>query len=195
LRFHPHAMLRSINRGVGGDHYRELEAALNRLKGTMIETNVRLPATTAAGRRHKAGFGLIDEWAHETGGAAKRSPGMTITVSRWTWEGVVRHRDVLAIPPAYFSITGGLGRWLYRLVRRGAGKQPHGWRWTYRYLHQRSGSPQSFGAFARALRRVITANNLPGYWVEEVEGQRGDALLWAVRDLAKAAGSHSDTAD
>lgn len=186
LRFHPHDMLRSVGRGVGGADYRELEAALNRLKGTMIETNVRLPATIAAPRRRcKAGFGWIDDWAHETDDATKRSLGMSITVSQWMWEGVARHRAVLAIPPAYFSITSGIGRWLYRLVRRHAGKQPAGWRWTFRHLHERSGSLQRFGEFSRDLRRSITANELPEYRLEEVDGQRGDAVLCAVRDPAK----------
>jgi plasmid replication initiation protein len=182
LRFRPHDMLRSIGRDVGGDHYRELEAALNRLRGTMIETNVRLPQTSM---RRKAGFGWIDDWSHEIDDTTGRSRGMAITASAWIWEGVAKHRDVLAIPPAYFDITSGLGRWLYRLARRHAGKQATGWRWTFRHLHERSGSTQAFGEFSRDLRRLIAADKLPEYRLEEVDGQRGDAVLWAVRDPAR----------
>ena len=34
---------------------------------------------------------------------------------------------VLTIDPAYFALTGGLERWLYRLVRKHGGKQKNGW--------------------------------------------------------------------
>ena len=33
---------------------------------------------------------------------------------------------VLTIDPGYFSLTGGLERWLYRIVRKHAGHQPGG---------------------------------------------------------------------
>ena len=45
IEFQPYDMLRAVGRGVGGQNYKELEAALERLTGTVVETSVR------AGRR------------------------------------------------------------------------------------------------------------------------------------------------
>jgi hypothetical protein len=39
---------------------------------------------------------------------------------------------VLTIDPAYFRLTGGIERWLYRLVRKHGGKQPGGWQFDFR---------------------------------------------------------------
>jgi plasmid replication initiation protein len=92
----------------------------------------------------------------------------------------------VTVPPEYFALTSGLERWLYRLARRHAGKQPAGWRFTMRQLHERSGSSQSLTDFARDLRKVIGRNRLPEYHVEIGKGQRGDELVVMVRDPARA---------
>ena len=182
IRFHPHDLLRSIRRSAGGANYAELEATLNRLKGTMIETSAR----SASSRRNGA-FGWIEQWQHDVDTATGRSRSMEIVVSHWLYEGVVRHRDILAVAPAYFDIQSGLARWLYRLARRHAGKQPEGWRFTIRHLWERSGSTQTFGGFARDLRGVIAANRLPEYRAELLTGQRGDEVVWLVRDPMRVA--------
>lgn len=180
ISFHPYDLLRSIGREVGGDHYRRLEAALERLRATTVETSVR-----ADDRRKKAMFGWIEAWTHEIEDATGQSKGMTLTMPRWIYHAVTEERAVLAVPPEYFALTSGLERWLYRLARRHAGKQPAGWRFTMRQLHERSGSSQSLADFARDLRKVIGRNRLPEYHVEISKGQRGDELVVMVRDPAR----------
>jgi plasmid replication initiation protein len=49
------------------------------------------------------------------------SCGMTIVLSQWFKQGVLQRGGVLSIDPAYFSITGGRERWLYRVARKHAG--------------------------------------------------------------------------
>ncbi len=73
----------------------------------------------------------------------------------WLFEAVTKDRDVLAISPKYFDMTSGLDRLLYRLARRHVGKQA-GWIFTFRDLHGRSGSSQSYGDFTLDLRKAIT---------------------------------------
>ena len=51
----------------------------------------------------------------------KRSLGMTLTLADWLYEGILMDGGLLAIDPAYFSITGGRERWLYRVARKHAG--------------------------------------------------------------------------
>ena len=110
---------------------------------------------------------------------------MSITVPDWIYRGVVDERAVLAIPPEYFDITSGIGRWLYRLARRHAGKQEGGWRFLVRSLHERSGSTQKYGDFARDLRRIVDRDNLPEYHLEIITGQKGDPTLVMIRDRTR----------
>jgi hypothetical protein len=50
------------------------------------------------------------------------------------------------------------------------------WIFTFRDLHGRSGSSQSYGDFARDLRKAITRNALPEYSLREIEGANGPSL-------------------
>ena len=88
---------------------------------------------------------------------------------------------VLAVHPDYFRITGGLSRWLYRLMRKHAGNQAAGWAFTFRQLHAKSGSTQRFSDFARDICRIAADNKLPEYSIEMYAGEHGDDCLSAVR--------------
>ncbi|MFV0513870.1 MAG: replication initiator protein A, partial [Jhaorihella sp.] len=67
------------------------------------------------------------------------------------------------IDRAYFDLTGGLDRWLYRLVRKHGGRQRDGWRFDFHHLHQKSGALSPFKRFAFELRDIIRRQPLPGY--------------------------------
>ena len=60
-------------------------------------------------------------------------------------------------------LTGGIERWLYRLVRKHGGKQEYGWQFDFRYLHQKSGSTAKPYDFACDLRALVARQSLPGY--------------------------------
>ena len=182
LRFQAYDLLKAIGRDVGGDHYKRLEAALERLRSTTVETSIR-----ADKRLNKAMFGWIEAWTHETDQRTGKSLGMTITVPQWLYLAVVQERAVLAVHPDYFNLTSGLARWLYRLARRHAGKQEAGWRFTLRHLHERSGSTQSYGDFARDVRKQVALNALPEYSLTLLKGRRGHMVMHMWRDSAKPA--------
>jgi plasmid replication initiation protein len=57
---------------------------------------------------------------------------MTITLPDWLYDGVVQKGGVLTIHEDYFLLTGGIGRWLYRVARKHAGTQELGWQFTMR---------------------------------------------------------------
>jgi plasmid replication initiation protein len=179
IRFQPYDMLRSIGREVGGKDYAELEAALNRLAGTLVETNIR-----AAGLARRSGFHLLEGWKHDVDEATGRSRGMTLTVPRWIFDGVVKERDVLAVPREYFDITSGIARWLYRVARRHAGKQATGWRFTMKELHARSGSTRPMKKFAHDMRAVVE-KGIPEYQLEILKGQTGAEVVAMIRDPTK----------
>jgi len=178
----PYEMLRAMGRGTSGADYTRLRAALTRLRATTVRTSIQ-----AKGRSKTATFGWIERWSEELDGKG-RSRGITLDIPTWLWDALVDRR-VLAVDPAYFQITSGTARWLYRLVRKSAGNQATGWTFTLKQLHERSGSQQRFSDFARDIRKIVAADKLPEYHVELFKGQRGDQCLYAVRRTLLA-GSH-----
>ena len=81
----------------------------------------------------------------------------------WFYQAVLDDALVLTIDRAYFDLTGGLDRWLYRIVRKHGGRQRDGWRFDFRHLHQKSGSLSPFRRFVFELRDIIRRQPLPGY--------------------------------
>ena len=67
-----------------------------------------------------------NEW-EELIDARGRCQGMEFVLPEWFYQGVLDRRLVLTIDPTYFGLTGGIERWLYRVARKHAGRQPDGW--------------------------------------------------------------------
>lgn len=153
----PYEILTFIGRGVGARDYHRLKAALDRLQSTTIATTIRQPNTR---RMHR--FSWINEWK-ETADGAGRPRGLELILPDWFYAGVIDQALVLTIDPAYFGLTGGLERWLYRLVRKHGGRQAGGWAFDFRHLHAKSGSLSRFSDFALDVRRIASRQALPGY--------------------------------
>ena len=153
----PYEILRFIGRGTSLRDYLRLKAALDRLQSTTISTTIRQPAE---GRRHR--FSWINEWKERTDRNG-RPDGIEMIVPDWFYQAVLDDALVLTIDRAYFDLTGGLERWLYRIVRKHGGRQRRGWRFDFRHLHQKSGSLSPFKRFAFELRDIIRRQPLPGY--------------------------------
>ena len=77
--------------------------------------------------------------------------------------GVLDAALVLTIDPAYFRLTGGIERWLYRLVRKHGGREEFGWSFDFAHLHAKSGSLSPLKHFAYDLRALVARPSLPGY--------------------------------
>jgi plasmid replication initiation protein len=153
----PYAILSFIGRGTGARDYRRLKAALDRLQSTSVATSIREPT----GRRlHR--FSWVNEWK-ERAGPNGHPRGIELILPDWFYAGVVEQALVLTIDRAYFRLTGGIERWLYRLVRKHGGRQPSGWRFAFRHLHLKSGSQARYADFASDLRALVVRQPLPGY--------------------------------
>ena len=153
----PYEILTFIGRGVSVRDYNRLKAALDRLQSTTVATSIRQPA---ARRMHR--FSWINEWKELSGGSG-RPLGLELILPDWFFAGVLDHALVLTIDRAYFDLTGGLERWLYRLVRKHGGRQAGGWVFDFRHLHAKSGSLSRFSDFAVDVRRIVQRQSLPGY--------------------------------
>nr|WP_218831234.1 replication initiator protein A [Acetobacter fabarum] len=157
LRFTPYQLLTGIGRQTGARDYGLLRAALARLQSTVVATTIRNGQNW---RRQQ--FSWITEWeicASRNGRAA----GVEIVIPEWLYRGVIDRSLVLAIDPAYFRLTGGIERWLYRVARKHAGRQRTGWAFEIGHLHQKSGSLMRPSDFAIQIRRAAACQPLPGY--------------------------------
>jgi plasmid replication initiation protein len=153
----PHEILTFIGRGTSVLNYDRLKAALDRLQSTTVATSIRQPLQR---RRHR--FSWINEWRErlEPNG---RPLGIELILPDWFYTGVIDQALVLTIDRAYFDLTGGLERWLYRIVRKHGGRQEGGWSFDVSHLHLKSGVLSPLKQFAFDLRRIVGRQPLPGY--------------------------------
>lgn len=168
LYFHPHDLLKSIQRDVGGREYKLLRASLERLHSTSISTSIRGEKKT-----RRAMFHWLDHWSEERDQVSGETKGMNLTLSDWMYEGIIMEGGVLAIHPDYFRLTSGLERCLYRIARKHAGTQPNGWTLAIDTLYEKTGSDSPRREFTRMLCKAVTADALPDYhlhWIEMSEG-------------------------
>jgi plasmid replication initiation protein len=110
----PHEILTFIGRGTSVRDYHRLKAAFDRLQSTTVATSLH-----QAHKRRMHRFSWINEWT-EHADAQGNAAGIDLIVPDWFYRAVLDDALVLTIDTAYFKLTGGLERWLYRLVRKHA---------------------------------------------------------------------------
>lgn len=171
IRATPYEILRFIGRGTSRRDYQRLKAALDRLQTTSVATSIR---ETSGRRLHR--FSWINEWKELAAGDG-RPLGIELILPDWFYAGVLDRALVLTIDRAYFRLTGGIERWLYRLVRKHGGHQPEGWQFDFRHLHRKSGSAARYSDFALDLRALVARQSLPGYQLDIVRMEPSTELL------------------
>lgn len=157
------AFIGRIGSSHGGRAYQDIWAKLNRLHTTHIQTNLRAN-------------GSLDwkfVWLSEIKqgiDANGRHRGYEIVLADWLVEAVRNKRMMLTLSNDYFTLTGGLERWLYLWCRKSAGYQTTGWVESFDSLWHKSGVESSYSAFCKRIRRIINERNgeLLDYHIEEV---------------------------
>ena len=158
LKIMPYDLLRSIGRPISGRSYELLSAALDRLQSTTIKTNIR------ADQRREATFSWLDNWSQLIDAKTERSRGLSISLSSWFYEGVLMAGGVLSIDRAYFDITGGRERWLYKVARKHAGGAGEaGFSIALPTLFEKSGAEGQYRRFKFELAAIVKRNDLPGF--------------------------------
>ena len=153
----PYEILTFIRRGTSVRDYHRLKAALDRLQSTTVATTLRQPTER---RMHR--FSWVNEWK-ERADANGRPLGIELIIPDWLYAAVLNDALVVTIDRAYFQLTGGLERWLYRIARKHAGRQPGGWCFEVSHLHLKSGSLSPLKRFAFELRDITRRQPLPGF--------------------------------
>ena len=173
----PHEILSFVGRGTGGDNYDRLKAALDRLQSTTVATSIRQQHQ----RRHHR-FSWVNEWQERLDGAG-RPLGIELILPDWFYAGVLDRALVLTIDRAYFALTGGLERWLYRIVRKHGGRQSGGWSFDFAHLHLKSGVLSPLKRFAFELRGIVRRQPLPGYRLAIDHGFGRERLTFAPKPV------------
>jgi plasmid replication initiation protein len=182
----PREILTFTGRGTSARDYHRLKAALDRLQSTTIATSLH---QIHERRMHR--FSWINEWT-ERADAHGNADGIDLIVPDWFYRSVLDDALVLTVDRGYFALTGGVERWLYRVVRKHAGRQSHGWRFEFRHLHVKSASLSPFKRFAFELREIVRRQPLPGYRLLIERDAAGRELLAfaPVRLSTGAGGQH-----
>ena len=142
-----HDILISTNRGTSGRDYEALKNALRRLRGTGIETNIKMDGVS-----DNREFSLIQSWRTIEKNPQGNMIAVEITLSEWMYKAVSK-LDILTYDRAYFEITGGLERRLYEIFRKHCGNQAL-WSISEGNLYHKSGSKGGLPNFRRALKKL-----------------------------------------
>lgn len=172
--FRPHVadILQFCRREDGGAQKDAIVGALQRLNSTHITTERIDPQT--GGSLTLTGTLIQESKIIST--KAKKVEYVEFRLAGWMYEEITQgvRPEVLTVHPDYFLIDPALGRFLYRLARKAAGKGSA--TWGFSTLFKRSGSTGTQKEFNRMLREIISANDLPEYHLEENDGQMGPML-------------------
>jgi len=177
-----HDLLVATRRETGGDSYRRLREAFERLSGTRIVTNIPTGDTVTT-----TGFGLLEEWTIVRRTASGRMVSVSVTLSDWLFRAVLA-RSVLTLAPGYFDLRKPLERRVYELARKHCGRQAR-WQVSMRVLCAKSGSASPLRVFRKMIRDMEAADLLPDYRLAVAAGD-----LVVVTPRAGGAGV-IDTAD
>lgn len=174
-------ILKFCRRSSGGKQYKDLEAALDRLKGT----NIKVVNLSGGNRREVVTMSLVQDYRIVNRTTTGNVDVVEIVIPEWVYDGVVREKgnpSILTINADYFLISKGLGKFIYRLSKRAAGKQVA--RYGMSELHKRSGSPQALPQFSYQLRQFVESTRvvpMPDYDLEIIAGKREDVLVMRAR--------------
>lgn len=175
-------ILKFCRRSDGGKSYEDLEAALDRLANTTIKV-VNL---SGGKRRQVDSRPMIGGYSVVSRTGANKIETIEINIPDWVYTSIVRNEKslpLLTLHQDYFLISSGLGRFIYRLARKAAGKSEAAY--GVKELYKRSGSSQEMRKFAYDLREFVTrtlAFPMPEYDLSLEEGKDGPVLRMRYRD-------------
>jgi len=167
VRFKAYDLLQATNRVTDGRGYEALKAALERLRGTTISTNV------ATGDEEQFNvFGLIESAKIVRKTRDGRMQEVEIKLSDWVFN-AIRAREVLTLHRDYFRLRKPLERRIYELARKHCGSQ-NSWRISLDLLQKKCGSNSTGREFRRLVaniaRQDASFSHMPDYTIR-LEGE------------------------
>ncbi|WP_299938817.1 replication initiator protein A [uncultured Pelagimonas sp.] len=163
IRFQASDLLKATNRMTTGRGYSLLKAAMERLAGTRISTNI-----STGGQEIFETFGLIERAKIVRESREGRMQEVEVKLSDWVFN-AIRAQEVLTLSREYFRLRKPLERRIYELARKHCGRQKD-WRISMAVLQKKCGS----GSTLREFRRLVSAiakedaeySHMPDYRIE-----------------------------
>lgn len=162
LRFRAHDLLKATNRMTNGRGYSGLKAALERLAGTRISTNI-----LTGGQEIFSNFGLIERFEIVRETRDGRMQDVEVKLSDWVFN-AIHHKEVLSLSRDYFRLRKPIERRVYELARKHCGRQNE-WRISLALLQKKCGAESSSREFRRLISSIIEEDirhsHIPDYSV------------------------------
>lgn len=160
VRLKAYDLLKATNRVTDGRGYKGLRAALIRLQGTQIETNI-----STGGTEQLDIFSIIDRARIVRETRDGRMQEIEIELSDWVFN-AIRAQEVLTLHRNYFRLRKPLERRLYELARKHCGRQTQ-WRIGLPALQRKCGSTSTMREFRRLIGAIAdqdkTHHHMPDY--------------------------------
>lgn len=167
VRLKAYDLLKATNRVTDGRGYDGLRAALVRLQGTQIETNI-----VTGGEEQLDLFSIIDRARIVRETRDGRMQEIEIQLSDWVFNAIQAH-EVLTLHRNYFRLRKPLERRLYELARKHCGKKSE-WRISLPVLQRKCGSASTLREFRRLVSNISKQdeahNHIPDYAIR-IDGQ------------------------
>lgn len=188
IRLKAYDLLVATNRETSGDGYARLKESFDRLKGTVITTDI-----TTGGQRVQSGFGLIDSWEIKDSGTSKRMTEVEVVLSKWAYNAVLG-KEVLTLPRDYFRLRKPLERRIYELARKHCGQQNQ-WIISFDTLRKKCGSSSNEREFRRMVGKICEENDQHNHIPDYVLKIEGDNVRFLNRDTMPKAPSPTDKSE
>ncbi len=185
IRFRARELLVATNRNTGGAGYDQLKAALERLSGTRVSTNI-----VTGGQEVFRTFGLIESAEIVRQTRDGRMQEVEVKLSDWVFN-AISAKEVLTLHRDYFRLRKPLERRMYELARKHCGAKRE-WRIGLALLQKKCGSNSTLREFRRLVTRIAAEDvahaHMPDYAVHWLEEE--DQILFRARGgLRLAAGT------
>ena len=166
IRLKAYDLLKATNRVTDGRGYEGLRAALTRLQGTQIETNI-----VTGGEEQLDIFSLINRARIVRQTRDGRMQEIEIELSDWVFN-AIQAREVLTLHRNYFRLRKPLERRLYELARKHCGRKLE-WRVGFPVLQRKCGSASTPREFRRLVANIARQDeaydHIPDYAIR-IEG-------------------------
>jgi plasmid replication initiation protein len=147
--------IKSTKGKAGGEHYKRLDAALDRLSTAYNITNIE--TEDKGTKTHK--WHWISEIKKTTNQRGKVE-GIQVVIAEWLYKLIVEQRKVLSLSPAYFRLSRGIDRHLFRIFRKFLGNQDF-FKISVERLYTYFPSGKLYYLFKRDLKKAVERNALP----------------------------------
>jgi len=156
VRFTSYDYLVATNKGTGGFQYNQMKEGLERLKGTAIQTNIKINGVETIEE-----FGLIDRWKIVKEDGKGKAIAIELKLSDWFYNSIVGD-SVLSIDRDYFRLRKPTERRLYELARKHCGNQVI-WKIKLENLKIKLGITSPIRTLRFNIKKMVETNHLPDY--------------------------------